>query len=272
MSNPDFPLEAVEPAGPVAPWFGGKRYLAKRIIARIDAIPHTCYAEPFVGMGGVFLRRGHRPKYEAVNDINDEIVNLFRVVQEHHNEMIRQFRWLLSSDAEFRRLARTPPELLTDIKRAARFTYLQMLAYGARPATGSVSPRGGIANTRRPVLRSVYRQIKAAHRRLQHVHIANMEWDAFLRRYDRPFTLFYLDPPYWGHEADYGKGMFARQDFARMAELLRALKGRFILSLEDRPEVREIFDGFAFEELKQRYSVSPKSVRTASELLISNAG
>ncbi len=44
-------------AEPLAPWFGGKKHLAKRIIERIDAIPHRCYAEPFVGMGGVFLRR-----------------------------------------------------------------------------------------------------------------------------------------------------------------------------------------------------------------------
>jgi len=42
---------------PVAPYVGGKVLLAKTIIERIKAIPHTCYAEPFVGMGGVFLRR-----------------------------------------------------------------------------------------------------------------------------------------------------------------------------------------------------------------------
>lgn len=50
-------LDPVEPVNPVAPWIGGKRNLARRIIQRINAIPHTLYAEPFVGMGGVFLRR-----------------------------------------------------------------------------------------------------------------------------------------------------------------------------------------------------------------------
>ena len=93
--------------------------------------------------------------------------------------------------------------------------------------------------------------------------------DVFIRRYDRPFTLFYIDPPYWGHETDYGRDLFSRGDFARMAELLRGLKGQFILSLNDRPEVREIFDGFVFEEVATRYSSNARSARKAAELLIS---
>ena len=83
-------------------------------------------------------------------------------------------------------------------------------------------------------------------------------------------TLFYIDPPYWGHETDYGKGLFARDDFARMADLLRGLKGRFILSLNDRPEVRETFAGFRVEEVTTRYSANAKAARRVGELLIGN--
>ena len=84
-------LEPIEAAEPLARWLGGKRILAKRIIARLEAIPHRCYAEPFVGMGGVFFRRKQRPKSEILNDINGEIVNLFRIVREHPDELTRQF-------------------------------------------------------------------------------------------------------------------------------------------------------------------------------------
>ena len=70
-----------------------------------------------------------------------------------------------------------------------------------------------------------------------------LAWATFIRRYDKPFALFYIDPPYWGHETDYGKGLFEREDFGRMAELLSGLKGRFILSLNGGPEVRELFAG-----------------------------
>ena len=80
-------LEPVDPAEPLVPWVGGKRLLAKRIAARIETVPHDCYAEPFVGMGGVFLRRPRRPRTEIVNDINGEIVNLFRIVREHPGEL-----------------------------------------------------------------------------------------------------------------------------------------------------------------------------------------
>ena len=265
------PFEAVPPAAPIAPWFGGKKYLARRIIERIEAAPHTCYAEPFVGLGGVFLRRGRRPKAEVLNDINGEIVNLFRIVREHPDELARQFDWALSSRAEFRRFVLTPADILTDVQRAARFVYLQRLSFGGKPATEATAGAIGLNAWHPAKVRSalVQRLIGAAHTRLQGVTVECLEWDVFIRRYDRPWTFFYIDPPYWGHETDYGKGIFSREDFAEMAALLRGLKGRFILSLNDRPEVRECFAGFAFEEVETRYSANARSTRRAAELLIS---
>ena len=112
------------------------------------------------------------------------------------------------------------------------------------------------------------RLIVAAHRRLQGVQIECLDWAEFIRRYDKPFTLFYIDPPYWGHETDYGKGLFAREDFARMAEILRGLEGRFLLSINDHPEVRETFAGFEIEEVETRYSANAKATRRVGELLI----
>jgi len=56
--------------------------------------------------------------------------------------------------------------------------------------------------------------------------------------------LFYLDPPYWGCEGDYGKTLFAREDFEALATHLQGLRGKFLLSLNDHPEVRAIFAGF----------------------------
>ena len=113
------------------------------------------------------------------------------------------------------------------------------------------------------------RLIGAAHERLQGVHIECLDWTVFIARYDRPRTLFYLDPPYLGHETDYGKGMFSVEDFARMAELLRGIKGRFILSLNDTPEVRATFEGFMIKAVETRYSINAKATRRAREVLIS---
>ena len=94
----------------------------------------------------------------------------------------------------------------------------------------------------------------------------------FISRYDRPFTLFYIDPPYWGHEADYWKEMFSREEFERMADMLRRLKGRFILSLNDRPEVRELFGGFSIEAVETRYTANANATKRVDEPLISGGG
>ena len=267
-------LVPVTPAEPIAPWFGGKKLLARRIAARIEAIPHHCYAEPFVGMGGVLLRRSTRSKSEVVNDRNGDIINLFRIVREHPDELARQFAWALSSRREFARLVAVPPETLTDVQRAARFAYLQRLTFGGKPAHDATPGQMGpsVHHPARLTPGRMRRLIEAAHRRLEGVHVECLDWLVFIRRYDRPFTLFYLDPPYWGHENDYGKGVFAREDFARMAALLRALKGRFILSMNDRSEVRELFGEFELEAVQTTYTANARSTRRAGELLISGGG
>ena len=187
-------MESTPAAEPLAPWLGGKKRLAQTIIQRIDAIPHQCYAEPFVGMGGVFLRRTTRPKSEIINDLNGDIVNLFRIVREHPEELSRQFRWVLSSRQEFVRWVAVDPDTLTDVQRAARFAYLQRLSFGGKPAHAAGPGQVALSVDRpaRLTAARMFQLIEAAHRRLQRVQIERLNWDAFLRRYDRPATLFYL--------------------------------------------------------------------------------
>ena len=257
-------------AEPVAPWFGGKKLLANRIIQRIKATPHTCYAEPFAGMGGVFLRRTTRPKSEILNDANGEIVNLFRIMRDHGPELARQFDLCITSREEYTRLLATPPEILTDIRRAARFAYIQRLSFGGKPAhlatQGQMAP--SVHHPSRLTSTRMDHLIMAAHERLKAVHIECLDWKVFIPRYDRPFTLFYLDPPYWGHETDYGKGLFGREDFAEMADMLRTIRGRFILSINDRPEIRKLFGWARMETVETKYTANAKAVRRAAELLI----
>lgn len=102
-------LTPVDPVSPVAPWLGGKRNLAGRICARIEAIPHQVYAEPFVGMGGVFLRRASRPKAEFINDRGRDVYNLFRVLQEHYVAFLDLLRFQITTQANFNRLVATDP-------------------------------------------------------------------------------------------------------------------------------------------------------------------
>lgn len=251
------PLQPVEPCAPPAPYLGGKRFLAPMIIERIAEVPHTLYAEPFVGMGGVFFRRSRRPDAELINDRNGEVVNLFRILQRHYAAFMDQLKFQLTSRREFERLSRMDPKTLTDLERAARFLYLQRTAYGGKITGQSF----GMAPERpaRFDVTQIAPILEAVYERLTGVVIESLDWSELLDRYDRPDALFYLDPPYWGCETDYGEGLFDRSQFRRMAERLRALKGRAILSLNDLPEVRETFEGFRLETTELPYTISQAS-------------
>lgn len=259
----------VQPVLPVAPWLGGKRNLARRICARLDATACITYAEPFVGMGGIFLRRAARPRAEVINDRGRDVANLFRILQRHYPQFLEVLRFQLTTRAEFNRLVETNPDTLTDLERAARFLYLQRTAFG-----GKVSGRNfGVSRDRpgRFNLTTLEPMLEDLHSRLAGVVIECLDWTDFIARYDSPGTLFYLDPPYWGCETDYGKAMFTRADFARMADQLAGIKGRFLLSINDVPETRAIFGRFTLEPVLTSYTIGDRSDRSATraELLIS---
>ena len=264
-------LTTIAPTAPVAPWLGGKRNLARRICTVIDATACTTYAEPFVGMGGIFLRRSSRPRAEVINDRGRDIANLFRILQRHYPQFLDTLRFQLTTRAEFQRLVQVDPDTLTDLERAARFLYLQRTAFG-----GKVSARNfGVARERaaRFNLTTLEPMLEDLHSRLSGVVIECLDWSDFIPRYDAEGTLFYLDPPYWGCEDDYGKEMFARTDFQRMAGLLAGIKGRLVLSLNDLPEVRDTFAGFEMVEVRTTYTISGTRNDPAggrAELLISN--
>lgn len=260
-----------QPINPIAPYLGGKRILAKTIIPLIEQIPHQIYAEPFLGMGGVFFRRTKRPKCEAINDINSEIINLFRMIEKYPNYLADMLKFKVCSRAEFKQMLATPPLLLTELERAIRFLYIQKNAFGGKTYSqqfGVATERAGRFNTNR-----VIPQIQELHARFTGVYIECLPYQEFISRYDRPNTLFYLDPPYWNCENNYGKGIFYKGDFDNLANLLKGIKGKFIMSLNDVPEIREIFKDFYIKEVQTRYSLPTQALghaKPAAELLISN--
>ncbi|OYY89146.1 MAG: DNA methyltransferase [Sphingomonas sp. 28-66-16] len=262
-------LTAVRPVRPAAGYIGGKRNLAGRIVPIIDRTDQTAYAEPFVGMGGIFLRRRRRPTAEFINDISGDVVTLFRVLQEHYPYFIDLLKFRLASRAEFDRLMRQDPATLTDLNRAARFLYLQRLAFG-----GKVNGRQfGVSPTQaaRFNVSTLEPMLADLHERLAAVVIEQLPFADFITRHDRPGTLFYLDPPYWGCERDYGQDVFSRADFERLATLLRSIKGKFLLSINDTPGVREVFSGFELREEEVTYCVGgANKFKRAAELLLAN--
>ena len=248
--------------GPVA-YIGGKRAIAQKII---DCFPeHTTYVEPFAGGAQVFFRKTPS-KVEVLNDIDGEIVNLFRVCQSHHEELIRTMRFTLVSRNWFDLLRKTDPATLTDIQRAARTLYLQKNAYAGRVDRqnyrASIVQPSGFNPERLPDL------IDETHHRLARVQIECLPYEKVLAKYDSPSTLFYLDPPYYGIRLY--KANLDPDDFRAMAERLAKIKGRFLLSLNDVPEVRAIFKAFHVMGIEMPYTSQKVAGRRFREVLISN--
>lgn len=256
-----------------APYIGGKRNLSRRLVALIAGIPHETYVEPFVGMGGVFLRRTTKARAEVINDLSADVATLFRILQRHYQAFMDMLKWQLTSRAEFERLVAIDPMTLTDLERAARFLYLQRTAFGGKVVGRTFgidrrSPGRFDVTKLAPVLEEI-------HDRIAGVVIERLPYGDLIRRYDGPGTLFYLDPPYWHSEADYGPGTFAREDFEILAEQLAAIAGKFVLSINATPGARAVFRRFDIEEVDTTWSLSTASAGGAKrvrELIVQGGG
>lgn len=251
---------------PIIPWLGGKRRLADRLIPLFP--PHECYVEVFAGGAALFFLRPQPAPVEVLNDLNGDLVCLYRVVQNHLEEFVRQFKWALSSRQIFEWQKMTRPETLTDIQRAARFFYLQQHAF-----VGKVSGQTfGTATTGPAInLLRIEENLSAAWQRLSGVYVENLNWLACAERYDRPHTFHYMDPPYWQTEG-YGVD-FPFDQYLAMAEFMKRCKGRVMVSINDHPDIREAFAGHHIERTDIRYSCTNQrtgSAETTGELIIMN--
>ncbi|MEI2687897.1 MAG: DNA adenine methylase [Cypionkella sp.] len=182
--NAPTPID-VTPTAPAAPWLGGKRNLAKRICAIIDATPCTSYAEPFVGMGGIFLRRSQRPKAEVINDYGRDVANQFRILQRHYPQFLDTLRFQLTTRAEFNRLVDDRPR--HPHRPRTRRPVPVPAAHGLRRQ--GLRPQLRRGDTTRPArfnLTTLEPMLEDLHTRLSGVVIECLDWSDFIRALRRP--------------------------------------------------------------------------------------
>lgn len=248
-------------------WLGGKSQLARTIIELMPA--HKTYVEVFGGAGWVLFKKTPSAT-EVINDINDDLINLYRVIKFHFDAFLAEFDQLLFSRTIFNEMHKNDRGL-TDIQRAAKFYYLLRASFGCQ-LDGSFS----YSKERKSRLKlgdELRTHLQSIHARLQQVIIENAGYDYVIKRMDSPDTLFYLDPPYWDCENMYGKGIFGKDDFYALKEQLDEIKGKFILSLNDVPEVRELFKDYNMQHKKIRWSVNNRAAaedHNGNELIICN--
>lgn len=250
-------------------YLGGKSKLAKKIVPLIPP-DHLCYCEPFCGAAWILFSK-EPSKDEVINDLDDELATFWRVIQNHLPTFLDYFKYAVMSRKLWDLENTKRPETLTDIQRAVRYYYLQRLGFGGRTRrrTFGTSATGhhGINLT------TLEENLIEVHWRLKHVMIEHLDALDCIRRYDRQTTFFYIDPPYFFNQHDYAVSF---EKFDALCSVLKALKGRFILSLNDCKEVRNLFSWATQRQVKLGYSAG--NSRTAadtrskprSELLIHN--
>ena len=244
-------------------WVGGKMKLRDEIAARFPPIVPR-YVEVFGGAGWVLFHKEPN-SFEVYNDCNANLANLFRVVREQPEKLLRRLDWCLNSREEFERLkdlfARKVK--MNAVDRAANFFRLIRMSYGSKCVSFSAQPCD---------LERSFPAIRLAHRRLRNVIIENRDFEALVRHYDQPDTLFYCDPPYYGTEDYYLDVGFTVADHLRLRDALVDIRSRFLLSYNDCPEIRELYAEFQIAEVSRLSSLAQRYDGGAEypELLIAN--
>ena len=231
-------------------WVGGKSRLRREIIPILPA--HTCYVEPFAGAAWVLF--GKPPsEVEVINDIDDQLINFFRIVKEKPEEFIASFEWELVARAEFERLAALNTAELTDIQAAHRFYYIIMAGWGGElnyPRFATSITDGGHGNRLIGALKGLRERVMPVHDRLRTVIIENLPWQECIDRYDRPGTVMYIDPPYPDNKCNYKYNMRSWEDHMALAERLSRTRCKWILSSYDTPPVHGLYDRYRIRPIQ----------------------
>lgn len=225
----------------------------------------------FGGSGSVLLGKPTIDSFEVYNDFDRNLVNLFHCMKERTMATIREIGFCnLNSREDFIAIRRfleheqfddrylTEELKLTeimlpkpeaeelkqlrlritgdyDVRRAAMFMKLLRYSYSSSGKSFASQPFD---------IRKLFVLIQELENRMANVVVENQDFETLIRHYDRPDAFFYLDPPYFATEDMYEVD-FGWDDHERLRKTLGEIKGRFLLSYNDCPEIRELYEGFS---------------------------
>jgi DNA adenine methylase len=240
----------------IAPWFGGKRTLAPKIIAELG--PHKAYWEPFCGSCAVLMAKPECPM-ETVNDLHGDLVNLARVLaSDRYAELWERSHRTLMCDQIFlecREAVATPADPAPSVDevaaehvlRAWRYLVCSWMGRNGAGGTGLTNitlaarytSNGGSGGFR---WRSAVGSIPAWHERLHAVHIRRMDAIEMVGKIeDSAASAIYVDPPYLTKSTKYVHDLES-EDHHRLAEqLARFQKTRVVVSYYDDPRLEGLY-------------------------------
>lgn len=222
---------------PVIRYHGGKFRLATWVLDHFP--PHKCYVEPFGGAAGVLVQKP-RAYAEVYNDLDGDIVNLFRVLQgEQSSQRLVELLTITP-------YARTEFELAWQatedpVERARRLIIRAQMGFGSAGAskgiTGFRIDTARAYGTAQKLWQRYPEHLAAVTQRLTGVLIENRPATEVLLAHDAPDTLHYIDPPYMHNTRVNGaaKGRYYRHEMSdrehvELLDILKTLRGFVVLS------------------------------------------
>lgn len=245
-------------------WIGGKKLLRNKIIEQFPYNnEYDKYVEVFGGAGWVLFAKDRHTVYEVYNDINSNLVNLFKCVKYHAKELQKELNFMINSRELFEDyISQINSKGLTDIQRAARYFYIIKLSYGSDGDTY------GAVKKDVEKMKSYISQIQT---RLTNVVIENKSFEKIIQKYDSDTTLFYLDPPYHNAENHYNTG-FNEDSHIKLNKMLKEVKAKFVLSYNDDEFIRQLYKEFNIIEVERNNNLTSRydKNRRFKELIIKN--
>ncbi|WP_124099581.1 DNA adenine methylase [Ruminococcus sp. Marseille-P6503] len=239
------------------PWIGGKSQLKNKIV---EAFPpdknYDRFIDVFGGGGSVLFAKDKHAALEVYNDANSNLVNFFRCLKYHRQELEREIRYYLNSREMFLDCREHIKESgFTDIQRAAMFYVLVKTGFGASLRTFGCN--------RKRLNTDSFEDIE---KRLDGVVIENKDFEDLIKVYDRDKALFYCDPPYHKTERHYDV-KFTNSDHQHLSDILHSIKGRFVLSYNDDEYIRSLYSDCNILAVSRNNSLSSSSFK---EVVITN--
>lgn len=248
-------------------WIGGKKALRDTIISHFPEETPKRYIEVFGGAGWVMFRKEKASgQMEVFNDIDGNLINLYRCIKYHPEAVKKELEYIISSRELFYDFKeQLNMRGMTDIQRAARYFYLIKVSFGCKKGTFATRPK-------RPEL--PLNRFEEIQERLSGVVIENRDFEELIKLYDSCEALFYLDPPYHTTEKYY-KGadgnFFNTEDHIRLKDCLDNIKGKFILSYNDDEFIRDMYKEYNISGVERNnLLMSGGNSKKFKELIIKN--
>ena len=277
----------------------GNKSSILHILYAVFPMKYGRFIDVFGGSGSVLLGKPEIHPFEVYNDFDKNLVNLFRCMKERTMATVRELGFCnlnsredfnairkffeqreeftdeyLSEELLLTELTLPPPEanelkeLRTritkdhDVRRAAMFLKLLRYSYSSSCKSFASQPFD---------IRKLFGLIKELENRMANVVVENQDFETLIKHYDRPDSFFYADPPYFSSEGMYEVG-FGWDDHVRLRDTLKGIKGKFLLSYNDCPEIRELYEGFSLLDFSRTHAMVQRyeAGREFKELLIGN--